>query len=64
MDRETEILVDKVEDVRKLNNRLWMNILRTAMETNPTYTKQILRQINEHDREISKLLGRIANEDQ
>jgi len=43
-------------DIRAGNNFLWMRGLEIALKAN-ALTKDVLRQINENDQRISKLLG-------
>ena len=53
--------VDKIEDVRRINNALWMQILRIALCDAAADTKRILRRIRKNDLEISRLTGKITN---
>lgn len=52
--------LEDVEWVRAMNNKLWCRLLKIALESNPSETKEVLRQINANDQEISRLLGKIA----
>jgi hypothetical protein len=54
-------IIDKIEEIRRSNNRLWMDILRTALKSAPEATRTILDGINKNDREISKLLGELSS---
>lgn len=54
-------LVRSIEKIRSKNNRLWMDILRAALNASPESTKAILRAITENDRAISSLTKEIAN---
>lgn len=54
-------IVDQVEDVRRANNTLWMDLLRIALKAAPEEAKATLAKINENDRKISALLGRLAD---
>lgn len=54
-------LVDEVEKCRSRNNKLWMAILRLALEAKPVETKSLLSEINKNDRYISDLLGKLAD---
>ena len=51
---------DRIEAVRRSNNRLWMDILRLALNSEPVGAKKILKRINQNDKKISKLIGRLA----
>lgn len=56
-----EIIINKIEEIRKKNNINWMNILRIAMKNQPDLTKKVLNRINKNDRNISKLLSNLAS---
>lgn len=53
-------VIDEVERIRRNNNKCWMNILRVAIYYAPEETRSILKQINENDRRINELLGKLA----
>ena len=53
-------IIQKLTEVRAVNNRLWMRLLRIAVEHAPAETKDVLRQINGNDRAISDLLAELA----
>lgn len=55
-----DTVVDEIEAIRRSNNTLWMDILRTALNSAPEATKAILSQINDNDRQISRLLGELS----
>ncbi len=55
-------IVGQIESVRRENNELWMNILCIALENAPKETKAVLSKINKNDKQISKLLGKLADE--
>lgn len=48
-----------IKDVRAKNNDLWMEILRIALEARPQETKNVLRQIKNNDKEISRNAGEL-----
>ena len=52
-------IIDEVQEVRAVNNKLWMDLLRIAIESNPIEAKRILKNINLNDKLISKLIGDI-----
>lgn len=52
--------VDSIEAIRTANNRLWMQILRIALEHSPEETKAVLAAINGNDRQIGAILAQIA----
>lgn len=55
-------LVAEIQQIRANNNKLWMDLLRVALESSPGRAKAILKQINANDRLISNALGRLADE--
>ena len=54
-------VVDKIEEIRKNNNKYWMNLLRIALESSPKQSKLVLKKINTNDKKISKLFSELAN---
>jgi hypothetical protein len=55
-------VIDRIEEIRTRNNGAWMSLLRIALESDPERTREVLARIDEHDREISKLLRRLADD--
>lgn len=53
-------LIDEIEKIRTKNNINWMDILRIAMKYSPKETKSVLKNINEKDQNISKLLKSLS----
>ena len=65
MKKKTNKIFDKIENVRKKNNKNWMNILRVAYDSNPKKTILILNNILSKDTQLIKLasqLKKIAKE--
>jgi hypothetical protein len=56
---QTKMAITAIERIRVRNNRLWMNLLRLAMEAQPLKAREIVTKISKNDREITKWLGRI-----
>lgn len=54
--------VSEIEHIRAKNNRLWMAILRVALISSPAQTKKLLSEINNNDRAISELIGKLADD--
>lgn len=52
-----------IEGIRANNNINWMNILRIALKHAPVETRAVLKSIQEHDQEISRLTNEIINAD-
>mgnify|MGYP001560571928 CR=1 FL=1 len=57
--RDREI-IDRITFVRMRNNEHWMRIVEIALEHAPDKTKDVLRQINHNDRNVSDLLKDLA----
>lgn len=53
-------IIDTIQRVRAENNTNWMDLLRIAMEHAPKETKATLAKINKADKQISKLVGKLA----
>jgi len=55
MKKKSDKIFDKIENVRKKNNKNWMNILRVAYDSNPKKTISILNKILSKDAELIQL---------
>ncbi len=55
--------IDKIQEIRTANNRLWMDLLRLAMKVSPDQAKDIMRRISANDERITGLMRRLANND-
>lgn len=55
--------INQIEWVRTENNKLWMEILRIAMDNAPIATKKVLAKIRKNDQQISELMGMLAHGD-
>jgi hypothetical protein len=53
-------IINQIENVRKKNNRNWMNLLRIAFEYAPKETASVMKKINIADKKISKLVGKLS----
>ena len=53
-------LINNIENIRKKNNKYWMDLLRLAFKSSPTEAKKIVKKINENDKKISLLLGKLS----
>ena len=53
-------IIKMIENVRKKNNKQWMNILRIAINSSPKEAKKVIKKINENDKKISHLVSRLA----
>lgn len=59
--KDTHQTINTIEEARRVNNTLWMDILRIAITHAPEETKAVLRQINHNDRFITGMLTKIAS---
>ena len=53
-------IIGQIIGIRAGNNLLWMQLLTIALEAAPDKAKDVLRQINKNDEEISALLKELA----
>ena len=58
-DRE---IIKSIERIRRINNKLWMDILRTALVFAPGGTRIILQSIVKNDRTITEYLEKLADD--
>lgn len=49
-----------IENVRKKNNKYWMDILRVAFKFAPKEAKLIMSKINKNDKKISRLVKNLS----
>ena len=53
-------IINKIEQVRKKNNKNWMDILRVAFTHAPKETAKIMASIYKDDSKISKLAKKLT----
>jgi hypothetical protein len=53
-------IISEIENVRKNNNKNWMDILRTSFICAPKKTAKIMSKIYSDDTRISKLAKKLA----
>ena len=53
-------ILNEVEEIRRENNKHWMDILRLAFEKAPYEAKKLMSQITEKDKKISELTEKLA----
>ena len=58
----SERIIKQIEEIRKSNNRLWMNLLRIAMKRDPVNTKRTMAKITKNDRRISDLVQEMVDD--
>lgn len=56
---QTKMAITQIERIRVRNNRLWMQLLRIAIEADPVRSREVVTKISKNDREITKWLSRI-----
>ena len=49
-------LVDQIEEIRRKNNKNWMDLLRLSFKHNPKAAKKIVKEIFSEDRKINKFV--------
>ena len=59
MKNKYEKIIKQITIARKKNNTNWMNLLRISIKFAPKQSKKILRDINNQDKKISKLLKKL-----
>jgi len=63
MDARDSSLIDQIQEIRRLNNRLWMDLVRLALEAAPERARDLFRQISSKDEEILALSRQLARFD-
>jgi len=53
-------LLDEIEEIRRQNNKHWMDILRLAFEARPKEAKELMKKIVELDKKITGLTEKLA----
>ncbi len=53
-------VINKIENVRKKNNKNWMDILRIAFRHSPKQTAKTMSKIYKEDNNISKLAKKLT----
>ncbi len=57
--KKSLVLINKIEKIRSKNNINWMDVLRIALKNAPNETIKLIKVINQTDKKVSNLLGRI-----
>ncbi len=52
-------IINQIENMRRENNKNWMNLLRLAFKLDPKSSGRILSKITQHDRSISSLTKKL-----
>ncbi len=53
-------LINKIELIRRKNNKNWMDIMRLAFKFAPKNAKKLVKKINDNDKKISILLSKLG----
>ena len=53
-------IINQIENVRKRNNKYWMDILRLSFKHAPKQAALIMQKINNNDKKISKLISNLS----
>lgn len=56
-------LITSIENVRKKNNKYWMDLLRLSFKFAPKESQKIVKKINQNDKRISSLLSKLSKID-
>lgn len=56
---QTRMAITQIERIRVRNNKLWVRLLRIAVESDPVRSREVINKISNNDREITKWLKRI-----
>ncbi|MDC2987153.1 hypothetical protein OAY20_03545 [Candidatus Pelagibacter bacterium] len=54
-------VINQIENIRKKNNKNWMNVLRLAFKHSPKKAAKIMSEIYLEDNRISKLVKKLSN---
>ena len=57
--KKSLVLINKIEKIRSKNNINWMDVLRIALKNAPNETIKLIKAINQTDKKVSNLLGKI-----
>lgn len=55
-------IINKIEKVRSVNNKNWMNLLRIAFKSAPKETQKVIKKINKCDQIIAALVKKLSKD--
>jgi hypothetical protein len=58
--KKDKIIIQQIENVRKINNKYWMKLLEIAFKYAPKQSKKVMKKININDRKISSLISKLS----
>ena len=53
-------LVDQIEEIRRKNNKNWMDLLRLSFSLDPEKSRKIVKEIFKRDNQISNLVKQLT----
>jgi|TARA_Y100000389_G_scaffold184600_1_gene203203 hypothetical protein len=53
-------IITKIENVRKKNNKNWMDLLKLGFRYNPRESKKILKEIFKEDKKVNSLVKKLV----
>lgn len=53
-------IISQIENIRKKNNKSWMNILRLSFKNSPVQSAKLMSQIYLDDQKISQLVKKLS----
>ena len=53
-------IISKIENVRKKNNKNWMDLLKLGFRYNPRESKKILKEIFKEDKKVNSLVKKLV----
>ena len=53
-------IISKIENVRKKNNKNWMDLLKLGFKYNPKESKKILKEIIKEDKKVNSLVKKLV----
>ena len=53
-------IIDQIENIRKKNNKNWMDLLRIAFKYSPKETAKVMNSIYKDDKRISNLVKKLS----
>ena len=53
-------LITNIENVRKKNNKYWMDIMRLSFKYAPNKSQALVKKINQNDQKNSKFLSKLS----
>jgi hypothetical protein len=57
--KNSSVVFKNIENIRKKNNKNWIDLLRLAYDVKPNETKSILTKILKKDKELIKLASKL-----